>query len=89
MTGLLPGRAAEIERQSREWLLICPGCGHERDYWEVGGVRYKAKSIGKRVRLTCPACRTRAWQRVERRSAGVKPPAEDEDRWGSGRWGVE
>ena len=63
----MPKRAAEIERQSREWMLICPDCANERSYWEIGGVRYRAKSVGKRVRLACPACGRRTWHRVEHR----------------------
>ena len=27
---LMPGRADEIERQSREWFVLCPNCGLER-----------------------------------------------------------
>lgn len=69
---LMPGRAAEIERQSREWFLVCPTCQHERTYWDIGGVRYKAKSAGKRVGLRCPSCGKRGLHRVEHRpgSAG-------------------
>ena len=44
---LMPGRAEEIERQSREWFVTCRHCGHERTYWDIGGVRYKAGSRGK------------------------------------------
>ncbi len=64
---LMPRRAAEIERQSREWFLVCPNCGLARDYWEIGGVRYKARSRGKRIALRCPSCGKRKWHRVERR----------------------
>jgi predicted RNA-binding Zn-ribbon protein involved in translation (DUF1610 family) len=63
---LLPSRAAEIERQSREWMVICPNCGFERSVWERGGVRYKAKG-GQRVRTMCPSCGERGWHRLERR----------------------
>ena len=65
---LMPRRAAEIERESREWLVICPNCGFARSYWEIGGVRYKARSRGKRIGLRCPSCGKRKWHRVERRS---------------------
>jgi transcription elongation factor Elf1 len=67
VTKLLPWRAEEIERESREWLVTCPNCTHERSYWDMGGVRYGAKSKGKRMRLKCPACGQRAWHKVERR----------------------
>jgi len=68
---LLPGRAAEIERQSREWLLICPSCGRERSYWEIGGVRYRAKSAGKRIRMRCDACGEAGPHRVEHRPQAI------------------
>ena len=62
------GRAEEIERQSREWHVVCPTCGHSRSYWDIGGVRWGAKSKGKRVGLRCPSCGKRRMHRVERRS---------------------
>jgi hypothetical protein len=43
---LMPGRAHEIERQSREWIDSCPHCGLDRTVWDVGGIRYKASSRG-------------------------------------------
>ena len=64
---LLPGRADEIERQSREWFIVCPNCRFERTYWDIGGVRYKARSRGKRIGLRCPSCGKRAMHRVEHR----------------------
>ena len=73
VTGLMPHRAAEIERESREWLVTCPDCGDSRSYWELGGVRYKAASKGKRMGITCPACGKRSMAPVERRPT---PPGE-------------
>lgn len=64
---LMPGRAEEIERESREWIVTCPNCGHERSYWEMGGVRYKAKSKGKRIGMRCPSCGKRSMAPVEHR----------------------
>ena len=64
---LMGGRADEIERQSREWFVICPSCGHERTYWDIGGVRYKARSKGKRTGLRCPSCGKRGMHAVEHR----------------------
>jgi predicted RNA-binding Zn-ribbon protein involved in translation (DUF1610 family) len=60
----LLGTAAEQE--SREWMLVCPRCGHARSVWDLGGVRYKAASKGKRKRMRCPACGETGWHRVER-----------------------
>jgi predicted RNA-binding Zn-ribbon protein involved in translation (DUF1610 family) len=67
---LLPGRAEDIERESRAWMLICTNCGFERSVWEMGGVRYKAKG-SQRVRGKCPSCGESGWHRMERRAADV------------------
>ncbi len=67
---LMPGRADEIERQSREWFVVCPNCGLERTYWDIGGVRYKARSRGKRIGLRCPSCGERGMHAVEHRPGG-------------------
>ncbi len=70
---LMPGRAAEIERQSREWWITCPHCGAERTYWDIGGVRYKAKSRGKKVGLRCRGCGRRSMHPVEHRPGSAAP----------------
>jgi hypothetical protein len=67
---LMRGRADEIERQSREWFVVCPSCGLERTYWDIGGVRYKARSRGKRIGLRCPSCGKRSMHPVEHRPSG-------------------
>jgi RNase P subunit RPR2 len=64
---LMPGRAEDIERESREWLVVCRNCGFERTIWDMGGVRYKAKSRGKYVRAKCRSCGERSMHPVERR----------------------
>jgi len=61
----MPGRAAEIEAESRSWILTCSSCGHQRSYWEIGGVRFKAASAGKKVRVGCPACGRKGMHAVE------------------------
>ncbi len=39
---ILPGSWAEsMEAESRQWKMRCK-CGHEKSYWEVGGIRWKA-----------------------------------------------
>lgn len=65
----MPGRAAAIEAESREWIVGCESCGHEASYWELGGVRYGASSTGKRIRIACPSCGARALRPVERKRA--------------------
>lgn len=64
---LMPRRANEIERQSREWFVVCPQCALERTYWDLGGIRYKARSHGKRIGLRCPSCGSRGMHAVEHR----------------------
>ena len=71
-TRLMPRRAAAIERESREWMVICPKCGFERSVWDLGGVRYKAKG-SQRVRGKCPRCGESGWFRMERRESEAEP----------------
>jgi hypothetical protein len=52
--------------ESKEWFVVCPNCGHARSYWEIGGLRYKAKSKGKRVGHRCAECDEWSMHRVER-----------------------
>lgn len=56
--------AAEIEAQSRSWMIRCPHCGFERSVWDAGGVRYKAAGT-KRQRMTCANCGRSGWHRIE------------------------
>jgi DNA-directed RNA polymerase subunit RPC12/RpoP len=64
---LMRGRGDEIERESREWFVVCPNCGLERTIWDIGGIRYKARSRGKRMGVRCPSCGKRGMHAVERR----------------------
>jgi uncharacterized OB-fold protein len=66
----MPGRAGDMERESREWKVICPRCGRERSIWELGGIRYKARSRGKRMGMKCDACGRWRMHKVERRPDG-------------------
>jgi hypothetical protein len=47
--------AHKMEAESRAWKLKCK-CGNETDYWEIGGIRYKAASRGKKMLIRCPKC---------------------------------
>jgi hypothetical protein len=63
---LLPARAfAAMERESREWMLECSGCGHRRSLWEMGGIRYKASGT-PRMRGSCARCGTSGWHPIVR-----------------------
>jgi ribosomal protein L37E len=64
---IAPGLAKTLERSSREWHLICERCGHDRTYWDIGGIRWGARSVGKRMRLPCPACGRTEWHAVDHR----------------------
>lgn len=54
--------AEKMEAESRKWKLKC-NCGRETNYWDIGGLRYKAASIGKKVMIRCPKCGL-AWHDV-------------------------
>ncbi len=63
---LLPRKwAAALEAESRQWLLVCPSCGHERSYWDIGGIRYKAAGRPRNL-LKCPECGRRTWHHTIR-----------------------
>ncbi len=55
-----------MRRESEEWHVICPKCGRARSVWDMGGIRWKAYSIGKRVLVRCSACDQRVWAKVLR-----------------------
>jgi uncharacterized Zn finger protein len=61
--------AAAIRAESQEWLLSCSGCGISRSVWEVGGIRFKASSAGKRVLVWCKECGQLRWMSLERQRA--------------------
>lgn len=57
VTTVLPKSWSQaIQAESQRWLLRCPACGDVRSIWDVGGVRFKARSTGKVVRIWCPQC---------------------------------
>ena len=64
---VLPTRAfAAVEADTRQWLIECP-CGHKLDFWDSGGVRYKA--FGEPRQLSpCPRCGKVRWHKVRRKS---------------------
>ncbi|MEA2177601.1 MAG: hypothetical protein QOG77_898 [Solirubrobacteraceae bacterium] len=70
LMGLMPGRAQAMERESREWFVTCAKCSFEQSIWDLGGIRYGARSKGSRVGVRCAQCGRRSMQRLEHR-----PPA--------------
>ncbi len=63
---------AALEAGSRDWIVQCP-CGHERSVWELGGIKYGGKAVGKRTLLKCPKCGKRKWHRWYQKSVGQPP----------------
>ncbi len=64
---ILPERAFEaVKAGTKQWLMACP-CGHKRDVWDAGGVRYKA--VGEpRQYNHCPACGKGTWHKVRKKT---------------------
>jgi len=64
---LLPARWFEaIRTGTKLWVAECP-CGHVRDYWEAGGIRYKAAGEPRQI-AKCPACGKMTWHRVRKKT---------------------
>lgn len=69
VTNLLPAKwSAAMRADSEKWLLTCPQCGAVHSVWDIGGIRYKATSKGKRVGVKCPACGQRSMMKMERKA---------------------
>lgn len=56
--------AKSMETESRRWMLHCPNCDAEQSIWDLGGIRWKARSIGKAIYKTCPICYQRGWMKM-------------------------
>ena len=66
-TALLPPKWAEdMEADSRRWRLLCPKCGYERSFWDIGGIRWKATG-NQRNLMRCPNCGEVSWHKAYRR----------------------
>jgi len=64
---ILPARTFNAVRAgTKMWLLECP-CGHKRDLWDAGGVRYKATGSPKEI-ARCPACGKRTWHTARKKT---------------------
>lgn len=58
--------AAEMEAESREWMLRCE-CGTEQSIWELGGIRWKASGNPKKL-MKCAKCGKATWHTLTRQS---------------------
>ena len=65
---MLPARAFKaVKAGTKLWLLECK-CGHKRDVWDSGGVRYKAAGE-PRSYCECPACGKGTWHKIRKKTA--------------------
>ena len=72
MIGLMKGRILEaMANESGEWFLVCNTCGASKSIAELGGIRFKAASVGKRTLVRCSKCGRIRVARFERRVGGV------------------
>jgi transposase-like protein len=64
MKRVLPEKwAANMEAESRSWMMKCPNCGAEQSVWDTGGIRWKASGNPRQMRR-CPKCGTTALQTI-------------------------
>ncbi len=45
-----------IRESSQRWMIQCSKCKSQRSIWSVGGIRFGAASVGKRVATHCSTC---------------------------------
>ncbi|MCI0361794.1 MAG: hypothetical protein L0211_25185 [Planctomycetaceae bacterium] len=70
---IVPRRLGQaIEKESRLWVSVCPGCGQETSIWEAGGIRYLAAGNPRRLRR-CPNCGPR-WHVVMKKEESNADP---------------
>lgn len=69
----LPKRWADSMREeSMRWQVRCCTCNTARSYWEIGAIRWKAASKGKRILFRCPTCQKLRAAAVEKIEATLK-----------------
>ncbi len=68
---ILPAKAfAAVRAGTKQWLTECP-CGHRRDLWDSGGVRYKAAGE-PRMLGSCPACGKATLHKIRKKTETEK-----------------
>ena len=68
LIAILPKKlAADMEAESRSWMLRCSNCKYEQSVWEIGGVRWKAAG-NPRIFRSCLNCGKTTWQMVYRKA---------------------
>lgn len=70
-TAIFPRSWAEsMEADSRRWFMKCLKCGFEETYWELGGIRWKAKGNSRNYRR-CPSCGERSWHQTYKKELDI------------------
>jgi hypothetical protein len=52
-----------MEADSRKWMMKCEQCSFERSFWDMGGIRWKAKGNQKNY-MKCSECGERSWHQA-------------------------
>lgn len=67
MSAILPRKwVADMEAESRSWILHCEKCGFEQSIWDIGGIRWKA-TPKKKILWRCTNCHQWSWHGLTRR----------------------
>jgi len=56
-----------VEKGTRQWYQECRTCGHRQDFWEAGGVRYKAAGKPTKLQL-CEKCQKVRWHKIRKKT---------------------
>lgn len=51
---------ANMEKESRSWMVQCPNCKSERSIWDMGGIRWGASGKPRTYQL-CFHCNQPGW----------------------------
>lgn len=66
-TAIFPASwAKSMEEDSRRWHMKCLKCGYEISYWDMGGIRWKAKGDQRNYKK-CQKCGVRSWHKSYRK----------------------
>ena len=66
---ILPSKAA-VKAGTKQWLAECP-CGHKRDLWDSGEMRYKATEEPKQLGH-CSVCGKWTMQKIRKKTEAEK-----------------
>ena len=67
---IVPRRLGQaIEKESRLWMLVCPECGREQSFWDIGGIRCQAAGNPRKLRR-CDKCGLK-WHKVVKKDQPI------------------